>query len=108
MRSPLAELAGRCYDVVVVGGGAAGASTAQSLASRGYETLLIDKGDFASGTTSRSSRLLYCGLAYLSPDYGLWRFLFRPKDLSQRLRMARLAMRSRSQLVQTMPERLKR
>src|SRR5215210_4877805 len=106
MRAPLPSLAGRSFDVIVVGGGAAGASTAQNLASRGYETLLVDKGDFASGTTSRSSRLLYCGLAYLSPDYELWRFLYRPKDLLQRLRMARLSMMCRNQLVQTMPERL--
>lgn len=108
MRAPLAELAGRYYDVVVVGGGAAGASTAQHLVSKGYETLLIDKADFASGTTSRSSRLLYCGLAYLSPDYELWRLLYRPRDLYQRIRMARLAMKCRSQLVATMLERLTR
>ena len=108
MRPPLAELVGRSYDVIVVGGGAAGASAAQHLASAGYDTLLVDKGDFASGTTSRSSRLLYCGLAYLSPDHELWRFLYRPKDLYQRLRMARLAMTCRSQLVKTMPERLTR
>jgi glycerol-3-phosphate dehydrogenase len=108
MRPPLTDLSGRRFDAMVVGGGAAGASTAQNLASRGYETLLVDKGDFASGTSSRSSRLLYCGLAYLSPDYDLWRFAYRPRDLLQRLRMARLAMTCRSQLVETMPERLTR
>lgn len=108
MRIPLSDLAGKSFDVIVVGGGAAGASTAQSLAASGYETLLVDKGDFASGTSSRSSRLLYCGLAYLSPDHALWRFLYQPKDLFQRLRMARLAMKCRSQLVKTIPERLTR
>src|SRR5829696_3503840 len=108
MRLPLTDLDSRSFDVLVVGGGVAGASAAQNLTAAGYDVLLVDKGDFASGTSSRSSRLLYCGLAYLSPDYDLWRFAYRPRDLLQRLRMARLAMTCRSQLVETMPERLTR
>lgn len=106
MRVPLNELDGRSFDVIVVGGGAAGASACQHIAAAGYDTLLVDKGDFASGTSSRSSRLLYCGLAHLSPDYTLWRYVYQPKDLFRRLRMARLAMQCRAQLVETMPERL--
>jgi glycerol-3-phosphate dehydrogenase len=106
MRAPLSSLEQRSYDAIVVGGGAAGASSAQHLASQGYRTLLVEGGDFASGTSSRSSRLLYCGLAYFSPDYELWRFAYRPRDLLTRVRMAKLAMECRTQLMQTMPERL--
>lgn len=108
MRAPISDLDGRDFDTIVIGGGAVGASSAQHLAARGFRTLLVDKGDFASGTTSRSSRLLYCGLAYLSPNYELWRFAYRPRDAYQRLRMARMAMQSRAQLASTMPERLTR
>jgi glycerol-3-phosphate dehydrogenase len=106
MRAPLSSLEQRSYDAIVIGGGAAGASSAQHLASQGYRTLLVEGGDFASGTSSRSSRLLYCGLAYFSPDYELWRFAYRPRDLLTRVRMAKLAMECRTQLMQTMPERL--
>ncbi|MXQ10549.1 FAD-dependent oxidoreductase [Microvirga makkahensis] len=108
MRTPLRELDGRSFDVVVVGGGAVGASAAQHIAANGHKTLLVDKGDFGSGTSSRSSRLLYSGLAYFSPDYELWRFAYRPSDLFQRVRMARLAMRCRTELASTMPERVSR
>lgn len=108
MRTPLSALEGTSFDTIVIGGGAAGASASQHLAARGYRTLLVDKGDFASGTSSRSSRLLYCGLAYFSPDYALWRFAYRPRDLFTRVRMARLAMKCRTQLAVTMPERLTR
>jgi glycerol-3-phosphate dehydrogenase len=108
MRGPLSELDGRSFDVVVIGGGAVGASAAQHIASGARTTLLVDQGDFGSGTSSRSSRLLYSGLAYFSPDYALWRFAYRPKDLLQRVRMAKLAMQCRTELARTMPERVSR
>ncbi|SEG74718.1 FAD-dependent oxidoreductase [Bosea lathyri] len=108
MRTPLAELDRRSFDVVVVGGGAVGASAAQHIASSGRTTLLVDKGDFGAGTSSRSSRLLYSGLAYFSPDHALWRFAYRPMDLLQRVRMARLSMQCRTELATTMPERVSR
>lgn len=108
MRTALSSLDGKSFDTVVVGGGASGASAAQHLSARGYETLLVDKGDFGSGTSSRSSRLLYCGLEYFSPDYAMWRFAYRPKDLTNRAYMARLAMKCRTQLAATMPQRLSR
>jgi glycerol-3-phosphate dehydrogenase len=107
MSQDLSEMKGRQFDVVVIGGGVVGASAAQNLAAGGYSVLLVDKGDFGSGTSSRSSRLLYCGLDHLSPDYPIWKFLVHPKDLFRRLRMASLAMSCRAQLVKTMPERLK-
>lgn len=106
MAKRFSGIVGDIYDVVVVGGGAAGASASQNLSAAGYKVLLVDKGDFGGGTSSRSSRLLYCGLAHLSPDHPLWQFLLRPSDLKRRIYMARLAMKCRTQLVNTMPERL--
>ena len=46
------------FDVVIIGGGMAGAGAARDLALRGVSVALVDKGDFASGTTSRSSKLM--------------------------------------------------
>ncbi len=106
MVNEFAQIDGNSFDVVVIGAGAAGASASQNLAAKGYKVLLVDKGDFGSGTSSRSSRLLYCGLAHLSPDHPIWQFILKPGDLMRRIHMARLAMKCRTQLVQTMPERL--
>ncbi len=53
------------YDLVIIGGGINGAGTARDAALRGLKTVLIDKGDFASGTSSWSTRLIHGGLRYL-------------------------------------------
>jgi glycerol-3-phosphate dehydrogenase len=53
------------YDVIIIGGGINGAGTARDAALRGLKTLLIEKNDFASGTTSWSTRLVHGGLRYL-------------------------------------------
>ena len=53
------------YDVIVIGGGINGTATARDAALRGLKTILVEKGDFASGTTSWSSRLVHGGLRYL-------------------------------------------
>ena len=52
MRPHIASLEGEQFDVVVVGGGINGASTAQHLAAAGYKTLIVDKGDFGSGASA--------------------------------------------------------
>ena len=54
MRPNIASLDGERFDVVVVGGGINGASTAQHLAAAGYKTLIVDKGDFGSGSKTGS------------------------------------------------------
>jgi glycerol-3-phosphate dehydrogenase len=53
------------FDVIVIGAGINGAGIARDAAMRGLEVLLIDKGDIASGTTARATRLIHGGLRYL-------------------------------------------
>ena len=53
------------FDVVVIGGGITGAGVALDAASRGYSVALLERADFASGTSSRSSKLVHGGLRYL-------------------------------------------
>lgn len=53
------------WDVLIIGGGATGLGAAVDSASRGYQTLLLEQGDFAQGTSSRSTKLIHGGLRYL-------------------------------------------
>ena len=53
------------WDVLVIGGGATGLGAAVEAASRGYRTLLIERFDFAKGTSSRSTKLVHGGVRYL-------------------------------------------
>jgi len=57
------------FDVVVVGGGINGAAIARDAALRGLRVALVERDDFASGTSSRSSRLIHGGLRYLEHGY---------------------------------------
>ena len=62
------------FDVIVVGGGITGAGVALDAASRGYSVALVERGDFAQGTSSRSSKMVHGGLRYLQNfDLGLVR-----------------------------------
>ena len=56
-------------DVAIIGAGINGASAAQHLSAAGYSVLVVDQGDFADGATSRSSRLLHCGLRRLADGW---------------------------------------
>jgi glycerol-3-phosphate dehydrogenase len=70
----LAALQQDSFDVVVIGGGITGAGVALDAASRGYSVALVERRDFASGTSSRSSKLVHGGLRYLQNfDLGLVR-----------------------------------
>jgi glycerol-3-phosphate dehydrogenase len=64
-RWDLKRLGAEVFDVLVVGGGATGAGAAVDAASRGLRTALVEARDFASGTSSRSSKLVHGGLRYL-------------------------------------------
>ena len=101
MRPNISDLDDARFDVIVVGGGINGASTAQHLAAAGYRTLIVDKGDFGSGASARSSRLLHCGLRYLAPGRSILDFARHPTRLAVALRMARLAMEARGEFVRT-------
>ena len=60
------------FDVCVVGGGITGAAIARDAALRGWKVLLVEKDDFASGTSSRSSKLVHGGVRYLEQyEFGL-------------------------------------
>src|ERR1700742_1315073 len=55
----------REYDVIIIGGGVHGAGVLQAVAASGHSALLVEKNALASGTSSRSSKLIHGGLRYL-------------------------------------------
>ena len=60
------------YELVVIGGGITGAGIALDATTRGLKTVLLEKGDFASGTSSKSTKLVHGGLRYLKQlEFGL-------------------------------------
>ncbi|MBV8560391.1 MAG: FAD-dependent oxidoreductase, partial [Acidimicrobiia bacterium] len=68
----LSRLADEHFDLLVVGGGITGAGVALDAASRGLHTALVERSDFASGTSSKSSKMVHGGLRYLNQrDYRL-------------------------------------
>jgi glycerol-3-phosphate dehydrogenase len=82
----LERLERETFDVVVVGGGITGAGVALDAAARGLRTALVERGDFASGTSSRSSKMIHGGLRYLAQhELGLTWEASRERDLLRRL-----------------------
>ena len=75
------------FDVVIIGGGMAGAGVARDLAMRGVAVVLLDRDDFGAGTTARSSKLVHGGLRYLE----LFDFALVRESLAERERLRRLA-----------------
>jgi glycerol-3-phosphate dehydrogenase len=65
----LAALAREPFDLLVVGGGINGAGIARDAAMRGLRTAMVERGDFACGTSSRSSKLIHGGLRYLEQGH---------------------------------------
>src|SRR5579884_361716 len=61
----LETLATNRFDVLVIGGGVTGAGVALDAAARGYSVALVEKVDFASGTSSKSTKLVHGGIRYL-------------------------------------------
>ena len=60
--SALSAMATKTYDLVVIGAGMTGTGVALDAASRGLSVALIDRGDIASGTSSKSSKMVHGGL----------------------------------------------
>lgn len=90
--SNIERLANENYDVLIIGGGINGAVSAASLAAKGVKVALIDRGDFASGTSSESSNLAWGGIKYLET----YEFLLVNK-----------LCKSRNHLMQNYPSRVK-
>lgn len=68
-RAELARLEAEPVDLLVIGGGITGAGVARDAAMRGLSTILVERDDLASGTSSRSSRLVHGGLRYLEQQH---------------------------------------
>jgi glycerol-3-phosphate dehydrogenase len=74
------------FDIVIVGGGIHGAGVLQAAAAAGYSALLIEKGELASGTSSRSSKLIHGGLRYLeSGQFALVRESLHEREVHLRI-----------------------
>jgi glycerol-3-phosphate dehydrogenase len=82
----LDALRGERFDVVVVGGGITGAGVALDAASRGYSVAIVERADWAIGTSSRSSKMVHGGLRYLRNfDLGLVREALLERQLMVQL-----------------------
>src|SRR5512142_664150 len=79
----LAMLGTRSFDVLVVGGGITGCGIAREAALRGLRVALVEQDDFASGTSSRSSRLVHGGVRYL--EHGHLRLVFESSQERRQL-----------------------
>src|SRR5687767_12910448 len=79
----LAALGDRHFDLLVIGGGITGAGIARDAARRGLAVALVEREDFASGTSSRSSRLIHGGVRYL--EHGYLRLVFEASRERRRL-----------------------
>jgi glycerol-3-phosphate dehydrogenase len=73
MQRQIEALTGGTFDLLILGGGITGAGVALDAVLRGLRVALIDKGDFASGTSSVSSKLIHGGLRYL--EQGAWQLV---------------------------------
>lgn len=75
----------RIHDVLVIGGGITGAGVALDAASRGLDVILVEKQDFAAGTSSRSTKLIHGGLRYLEQlDFRLVKEVARERKILYR------------------------
>ena len=82
----LAALQREAFDMVVIGGGITGAGVALDAATRGFSVALVERDDFACGTSSRSSKMVHGGLRYLQNfDLGLVREALLERQLMVRL-----------------------
>jgi len=82
MKRDIQKLKQTSYDVLVVGGGINGAAIAHMAALNGLKVALLEKGDFASGTSSKSTKLIHGGLRYLENlEFGLVRESLKERSI---------------------------
>jgi glycerol-3-phosphate dehydrogenase len=82
MKRDFTDTTGKTFDLIVIGGGIIGANVARDASLRGLKTLLLEKEDFACGTTSRSTRLIHGGFRYLQHfEFGLVRDDMREREI---------------------------
>ena len=85
-RTTLAEFTQQTYDILIIGGGITGAAAVRDAALRGLSVALIEKNDFAWGTSSRSTKLLHGGLRYLERfEFRMVREACRERELMLKL-----------------------
>ena len=94
------------FDVAIIGGGIAGADSAQHLTAAGYKVLLLERNDFGSGSTGRSSRILHWGIRFLAPQKSSWEHVFEVKKFIGSLRSARVIYRDFNRYADTIGEYL--
>ena len=93
-REMLRRLEDETFDVLVIGGGITGVGAALDAASRGLRTALVERDDFAAGTSSKSSKLVHGGLRYLQDD---------PRLVYEALRERKRLRRNAPHLVKVLP-----
>jgi glycerol-3-phosphate dehydrogenase len=85
-RNDLSRLQSEIFDIAVVGGGVTGAAVARDATLRGLKVILLEANDFASGTSSGSSKLLHGGIRYLEQyEFGLVRHAIQEREKLEKL-----------------------
>lgn len=85
-RPALSAISGQMYGTIIIGGGISGAGIALDLASRGQRVIVVEKGDFASGTSSKTTKLIHGGLRYLENlQFGVTLESVREREIQQHL-----------------------
>lgn len=86
MQRSFSALESRVFDVLIIGGGITGAGIARDAAMRGMSVAIVEKGDWANGTSSKSSRLIHGGIRYLAHgQIGLVRESVREREILLRI-----------------------
>ncbi|HSC54203.1 MAG TPA: FAD-dependent oxidoreductase [Phnomibacter sp.] len=90
----LDQLQESVFDICIIGGGATGAGAALDAAARGYKVLLIEKNDFGSGTSSKSTKLIHGGVRYLEQAFkklSIGQYRMVSKALHERATLLKIA-----------------
>ena len=94
------------YDLLIIGGGATGSGIALDAATRGLKVALVERDDFSSGTSSKSTKLVHGGVRYLEKavwnlDYNQWVYQIRSRGSFSKLTMLQICACSRGSAGET-------